>query len=63
MIMAEFAGSLILEILNQNNLLEDFYEAVDSDNLGKVKSILKQVHISEEDIKEVITLIENGDLD
>ncbi len=61
--MAEFAGSLILEILNQNNLLEDFYEAVDSDNLGKVKSILKQVHISEEDIKEVITLIENGDLD
>ncbi len=63
MIMAEFAGSLILEILNQNNLLEDFYEAVDSDNLGKVKSILKQIHISEEDIKEVITLIENGDLD
>ncbi len=61
--MAEFAGSLILEILNQNNLLEDFYEAVDSDNLGKVKSILKQVQVSDKDIKEVITLIENGDLD
>lgn len=40
-----FEGSKILEKLAEINRLDDFFEAIDSDNFSKIKSLLKQAQI------------------
>ena len=56
-------GSQILEILNQFEMLDEFYEAVDSDNLIKVRSLLETIHIPEEQIKKTFNQIKTGELE
>jgi hypothetical protein len=47
-------GTLILEKLADYGLVDDFYEAVDADNLSLIISLLRKVGIDEEKINEVI---------
>lgn len=53
-------GTLVLEKLNEMNLLDDFYEAVDEDNLEKVQLILKRARIGSATIAMIMRKIEEG---
>lgn len=57
----DFEGSLILEELASRGRLEDFYDAIDSDNLGKIVSLLREVDIDEETIQVVLGKIERNE--
>lgn len=54
-------GTLILEKLNELNLLDDFYDAVDEDNLDKVQHIMKRARIDSATITMVLKKIEEGE--
>ena len=54
-------GTLVLEKLNEMNLLDDFYEAVDEDNLEKVQLILKRARIDSATIAMILREIEDGE--
>lgn len=47
----EFEGSELLEKLAEHDLVDDFLEAVDSDDFGKIVKILRQADVNEEMIK------------
>lgn len=55
---SDFEGSIILEKLAGLNLLDDFFEAIDSDNLKEVVALLKQAEIDDDTIDEVLNRIE-----
>lgn len=50
----------ILEILGALDLVDDFYEAVDSDDLVRVVSILKDAGIEDSTIREVLAEIDKN---
>lgn len=56
----DFEGSIILEKLAEVDLLEDFFESVDADNLLKVESLLREAEVDEDTIEEVLRQIEEG---
>ncbi len=56
----DFEGTLLLEKLAEKGLVDSFYEAVDSDDLTKVKRILKLVGVDNETLAMVLEKIENG---
>ena len=55
---SNFEGSLILEKLAALNILDDFFEAIDSDDLKEVILLLRQADVDEETIEEVLSQIE-----
>lgn len=55
----EFEGSLILEKLASIGLVDEFFEAIDSDNLDEVISLLEQAEVDEESIQIVIKKLES----
>jgi hypothetical protein len=56
-----FEGTLVLEKLAEIGKVDDFYEAIDSDDFGKAKSLMKQAKI---DLKTIaIVLQKMGDAD
>lgn len=56
----DFEGSLILEKLAALDLVDDFFEAVDSDDLVRVTALLKKADIDEETIHWVLDQIEDN---
>jgi len=54
---SDFEGSLILEKLSTLGLYDEFFEAVDSDNLEEVTLILEDAGIDEETIDFVLKKI------
>lgn len=56
----DFEGTLILEKLASMNLVDDFFEAIDADNLHEVETLLRQADIDDETIEEVLRQIEEG---
>lgn len=46
-----FEGSLVLEMLAEHGLLDDFYEAVDSDNIPRAIFLMRKAQIDEETIE------------
>ncbi len=52
--MSDFEGSLVLEKLAALNLVDDFLEAVDSDDIHRVMSLLRQAEIDDEMISLVL---------
>ncbi len=53
-----FEGSLILEKLAQVNLVDKFYEAVDSDDFTTIRRLLFDALVDEKDIETVLRMIE-----
>ncbi len=53
----DFEGSLVLEKLASLNLVDDFYEAIDSDNIDEVMAILESAEIDDETIEIVLKKI------
>lgn len=58
--MKDSEGSIILEKLSEFGLVDEFMEAVDSDNFPRIISILREADIEEDDITRILDEIENG---
>lgn len=49
-----FEGSLILEMLAEHGLVDEFYEAIDSDNFSLAISLMRRAQIDDEAIEAVV---------
>lgn len=58
---SDFEGSLVLEKLAQIGKVEDFFDAVDSDDFGKATVLMKQANVDAETIAIVMRKMANGD--
>lgn len=50
----DFEGTLVLEKLAEIGKVDDFFDAVDSDNFGKATSLMKRAHVDSETIAIVL---------
>jgi hypothetical protein len=58
---SDFEGTLILEQLAAIDRLEDFFDAVDSDDVARATSLMKQAQIDAPTIAMVVRKIEAAD--
>ena len=56
-----FEGSLILERLTEIGKVDEFYEAVDSDNFSLIKKLLHEAEIDDTTIATVLKMVEEGE--
>lgn len=54
-----FEGSQVLEMLAEHDLIDDFYEAIDSDNISKAISLMRKAQIDDETITSILQQIED----
>ena len=57
----DFEGTLVLEKLAQINKVDDFFEAIDSDDFGKAKSLMKKAGVDFETISVVLKKMNEAD--
>lgn len=57
----DFEGSLVLEKLGAIGLVEDFFEAIDSDDFKSAISLLQDADVDEETIRAVLKKIGDGE--
>ena len=58
--MHDFEGSLVLEKLTEIGKLDEFYEAVDSDDFGTAKSLMNLAGLDDETIETVLRKMADG---
>lgn len=58
---SDFEGTLVLEKLAEIGKVDDFFEAIDSDDFGRAKSLMKMARVDLETI--AIVLKKMGDAD
>ncbi len=58
---SDFEGTLVLEKLAEINRVEEFFDAIDSDDFGKVKSLMKNAKIDAETIAIVLEKMRESD--
>ena len=56
----DFEGSLILEKLASLDLVDEFFEAVDSDDLVRVAAVLRAADFEDEIIRTILDQIEGN---
>lgn len=59
----DFEGTLVLEKLAEIDLVDDFFDAIDSDDIERVISLLKEARVDSSTIAVVVKKIESGDSD
>jgi len=59
----DFEGTLVLEQLAAIGRVEDFFEAVDADDVQRATSLMKKARISASTIAMVVRKMEEGDGD
>ena len=57
----DFEGTLVLEQLAAIDRLEDFFDAIDSDDVQRATSLMKQARVEAPTIAIVVRKIEEGD--
>jgi hypothetical protein len=57
----DFEGTLVLERLAEIGRVEDFFDAIDSDDVHRAASLMKKAKIDASTIAMVIKKIEDGD--
>ena len=57
----EFEGTLVLEKMAEIDRLDDFFEAIDSDDLVKAKSLMRKANIDSETIAIVLKKMSDAD--
>ena len=57
----DFEGTLVLERLAEIGKVDEFFEAIDSDNFGKAKLLMKQAKIDSETITTVLKIMSTAD--
>ena len=60
---AEFDGTLVLEQLASIDKLDDFFEAIDSDDVARAKTLMKRAGVDAATIAIVVRKIEESDGD
>ena len=58
---SDFEGTLVLEQLAAIGRVEDFFDAIDSDDVGRATSLMKKAKIDASTIAIVIRKMEDGD--
>lgn len=58
---ADFEGTLVLERLAAIGKVEDFFDAVDSDDVDRAKALMKKADIDAATIATVIRKMEESD--
>jgi len=58
---SDFEGTLVLEQLAAVGRVEDFFDAIDSDDIGRATSLMKAANIDASTIAMVIRKMEDGD--
>jgi hypothetical protein len=57
----DFEGTLVLEQLAGIGKVEDFFEAIDSDDIGRATALMKRASIDAATIATVIRKMEDSD--
>lgn len=57
----DFEGTVVLERLAEIGRLEDFFEAVDSDDVQRAASLMRKAGVDASTIAMVIEKMEDGD--
>ena len=57
----DFEGTLVLERLAEIGRVEDFFDAVDSDDVERATSLMKKARIDASTIATVVRKMEDGD--
>jgi hypothetical protein len=58
---ADFEGTLVLERLAAIGKVDEFFDAVDSDDVARAAKLMKQAHIDAPTIAAVIRKMAQGD--
>lgn len=58
---SDFEGTLVLEKLAEIDRLEDFFEAVDADDFGRTKSLMKKAGVDSDTIAIVLKKMQDAD--
>lgn len=58
---SDFEGTLVLEKLAEIGKVDEFMDAVDSDDFGKATSLMKRAHVDEETIAIVLKKMTDAD--
>jgi hypothetical protein len=56
-----FEGTLVLEQLAAVGKVEEFFEAIDSDDVARAAAVMRRAGIDERTIATVVAKIEEGD--
>lgn len=57
----DFEGTLVLEKLAEIDKVDDFFEAIDSDDFDKAKSLMKKARVDSETISMVLKKMNDAD--
>lgn len=57
----DFEGTVVLERLAEIGKLDDFFEALDSDDFGKARSLMKRAGVDTETIAIVMQKMSDAD--
>jgi hypothetical protein len=58
---SDFDGTLVLEKLAEINKVDEFFEAIDSDDFEKAKSLMKKANIDSQTIDIVLKKMNDAD--
>ncbi|NUN06136.1 MAG: hypothetical protein HUU57_10270 [Bdellovibrio sp.] len=58
---SSFEGTLVLEKLAAIGKLDDFFEAIDSDDFSHAKSLMKKAGVDSETVAEVLKKMREAD--
>lgn len=58
---SDFEGTLVLEKLAEINKLDDFFEAIDSDDFARAQSLMKKAGIDVETVAVVLKKMNDAD--
>lgn len=58
---SDFEGTLVLEKLAEIGKVEDFFEAIDADDFGKAKSLMKRAAVDAVTIEVVMRKMADAD--
>jgi hypothetical protein len=58
---SDFEGTLVLEQLAAAGRVEDFFDAIDADDVGRAAALMKEANIDAPTIAMVVKKIEAGD--
>ena len=58
---SEFEGTLVLEKLAALGKLDEFFNAIDADNLAAAKSLMRRAGVDAESIAIVMRMVNDGE--
>jgi hypothetical protein len=58
---SDFEGTIVLEQLAEIGRLEDFFDAIDSDDVGRATALMRRAGVDAETIAVVVKKIEAAD--